>query len=83
MFQSQKAHKLRPKAWKKFRQTPFMYDSRLENKFIRPKMKLIKEQWTIPHTHTHSPDLVLKDYHPFPVPKQNFDATDLIAGRKM
>jgi len=54
MFQSQKAHKLRPKVWKKFRRTPFMYDSRLENKFIRPKMKLIKEQWTIPHTHTHT-----------------------------
>jgi len=43
MFQSQKAYKLRPEVWKKFRQTPFMYDSQLKNKFIRPKMKLIKE----------------------------------------
>jgi len=44
-------------------------------------MKLIKEQWNIPHT--HSPALVLKDYHPFSVPKQNVDASDLIAGRKL
>jgi hypothetical protein len=58
-----------------------MYDSRLENTFIGPKMKLIKEQWNIPHT--HSPDLVLKDYYPFSVPKQNVDAIDLIVGRKL